>query len=241
MQPLAEYLVKHLSGFGIHKGEAINAPSMETMASFLRNGQVDVYLDSAFPSVVVADTAGSRILLRRWKGGHPDYHTVFLARRDSGINSLEDLRGKLVAFQDPGSTSAYFLPKAILLRRGLTLTAKKDFHEPVAPGEVGYLFGVEEPNMFFWTIKEKVQATAVSNEDWANLQEGMRRELKVVARTEPVPRHLVSVRGDLAPALQAEIRRVLIGMEHSEEGRRVLKHIEKTTRFDDFPQGAEAQ
>ncbi|MBI2372295.1 MAG: phosphate/phosphite/phosphonate ABC transporter substrate-binding protein [Deltaproteobacteria bacterium] len=241
MQPLAEYLAKHLATSGIRKGEAVATPSVGSMVSYLRTGKVDVYIDSPFPSVVVAELAGSKILLRRWKGGRPDYHTVFLARRDSGISSLEELRGKMIAFEDPGSTSAYFLPKAVLLRRGLTLAVKKDFNEAVAPGEVGYIFGGDETNILIWTIREKVHVTTVSNDDWENLQENMKKELKVVARTEPVPRHLVSVRGDLPPALQAEIRRVLVGMEHSEEGRRVLKHVQKTDRFDEFPQGAEAQ
>jgi len=52
------------------------------------------------------------------RDGVSQYHTVFFARRDSGLESLADLAGRSIAFQRRNSTSAYFAPAADLLEAG---------------------------------------------------------------------------------------------------------------------------
>jgi len=51
--------------------------------------------------------------LRSWKGGAAEYWSVILTERRSGINSLQDLLGKIIAFEDAGSTSAYFSSQSV--------------------------------------------------------------------------------------------------------------------------------
>ena len=75
---------------------------------------------------------------------------------------------------------------------------------------------------------------------WLLLDAKTKKELIVLARTEKLPRHLVSVRVDLAPALAGRIEKILLAMQEDNEGRRILKQIDGTTKFDALPDGEPA-
>ena len=49
----------------------------------------------------------------------PSYQGVILTRADSGIRSLRDLAGKRFCYVNPGSTSGYLYPRALLREAGL--------------------------------------------------------------------------------------------------------------------------
>jgi phosphonate transport system substrate-binding protein len=46
--------------------------------------------------------------------GATGYFSIMLARKDSGINTLEDMKGKKLGFADPDSTSGYLVPSVAL-------------------------------------------------------------------------------------------------------------------------------
>ena len=79
-QPLADYLAANLSEFGIEEGRVRVASSLEEMAELLSAGDVDLYFDSPYPTTIVRDLSGAELLLRRWKGGSADYHSVYFTR-----------------------------------------------------------------------------------------------------------------------------------------------------------------
>ena len=51
--------------------------------------------------------------------GSVSYVAVMLVRADSGIRSLEDMRGKAMAWSDPNSASGYLIPRFALRRQGV--------------------------------------------------------------------------------------------------------------------------
>jgi phosphonate transport system substrate-binding protein len=238
-QPLADYLARHLAEFGVEQGNVVVASGMKEMAQRLRSGQVDIYIDSAFPSIVVSRLADSRIVLRRWKKGREEYRSVVFVRSDSPIRTVSDLPGKVIAFEEPYSTSGYFLPKSVLQQAGLKLSEQVDAGAPVKAGEVGYVFAMDDDNIPVWVLRGKVAAAAMDDASFAKLPPQRRDNLRVMHRTAAVPRHLVSVRKGLDPRLASGIKAVLLAMEHSEEGRQALQKFEMTTRFDELPGGPE--
>lgn len=46
--------------------------------------------------------------------GSTGYHSVMVARKDSGIATLEDMKGKKLGFADPDSTSGFLVPSVTL-------------------------------------------------------------------------------------------------------------------------------
>ena len=66
------------------------------------------------------------------------------------------------------------------------------------------------------------------------------QQLKVLHRTESVPRNIVCVRSSLDASVTGALTTILLGMEGDEEGRSVLQGFEETTRFDRFPDGPES-
>ena len=49
------------------------------------------------------------------------YISVMVVRADSGIKSLEDMKGHSLAWADPNSTSGYLIPSATLKAQGIKL------------------------------------------------------------------------------------------------------------------------
>lgn len=236
-QPIADYLAGQLHTEGIDRGTVIVASSMEQMASFLREGKVDIYVDSPFPTLVINKLSHSRLLLRRWKRGVAEYHSVIFVRKDSGVRRIEDLRGKVLAFEEPFSTSAYFLPKTSLIAVREKLTEVASFRAKVKPGEIGYVFSDDDENTMVWVLRGRVAAGAMSRANFRELAKKQLGDLQVIHVTGSVPRHVVNYRSDLDPTLVQRIKAILLHMHELEEGRKVLQDFEKTTKFDEFPSG----
>ena len=53
-------------------------------------------------------------------GGY-GYHSIGFARKDSGIASLADMKGKVFGFGDPNSTSGYLIPSIEIPEAGMSM------------------------------------------------------------------------------------------------------------------------
>ena len=239
-QPLADYLGSRLHAHGTTGAQVVVVRSVDEMIARLRDGRVDVYIDSPFIAASIARAAGAKPLLRRWKGGVAEYHSVFFTHADSAIRSLDDLRGKVIAFDQPYSSSGYLLPKALLLQRGYRMVEVASADAAVPADAIGYVFTQDDVNTIFWVMRKKVVAGVTYSGLFAKATGVKKEELRVLERSADVPRHTVTYRGDLDPAVVVELERVLLGMDEDEEGRQALAAFERTTRFDRFPDGAEA-
>src|SRR5207244_6062947 len=51
--------------------------------------------------------------------GSSTYRGIIVTRKDSGIKSIADLKGKRFAFVDPKSASGYVYPRAMLIEKGI--------------------------------------------------------------------------------------------------------------------------
>ncbi len=239
-QPLADYMAAQLADFGITEGRVKIAATTDEMADLLEAGEVDLYFDSVYPATLVGDASGGEIILRRWRYGVEVYHTVIFAGADQGIDTLQDLRGHIIAFDNPFSTSGYFLPAVSLLEAELPLVGKSSYEEPVAEDEVGFVFSYHDENTLQWVFSGLVAAGATDDYNYEVLfSEDVREQLVVLKETAPVPRQVVVVRPNMAPALLEAVKSTLTTAHESEAGQAALEPFQ-TSRFDEFPEGIEA-
>ena len=220
--------------------KVVVASSIEEMAAMLRTGQVDVYVDSPFPTVVVSERSGAVPLVRRWKKGRGDYQSTIFVRADSGIDTLEQLRGRTIAFEDEYSTTGYFLPLAGLLQSGLKLVHHTEISSQTTEDEVGFVFSEDDEATILWVLRGKVAAGALDASSLEKLAGPRAGELKALYESPEVPRQIVSYRPDLEPALVATIETTLVEMAQDEEGKTVLSRFENTTKFDRFLLGPDS-
>ncbi len=234
------YVARKLSSTSDIEGKVVVAPTALQLAKLLEEKKVDFYLESPYPTYVINGQGAAQLLLRRWKSGMAVYHSVLFRKKDGGATRLEDLRGKMIALEDPGSTSGYFLPKMFLLRKGLRLTEKPTPEAKVSPKEIGYVFTYSAEKIVDLVLSSKVAGGAISNDDYGRLDEKKRAVVAILAETEDLPRHLLSIRKDLPAAAANRLRGVLLSMHQDEEGRKILEKTDNTTKFDILPGGEES-
>ncbi|HVL87914.1 MAG TPA: phosphate/phosphite/phosphonate ABC transporter substrate-binding protein [Candidatus Thermoplasmatota archaeon] len=93
----------------------------------LKYGHADVAMMSAWPAATAAAVANARIELAEWREvivqGQPviapSYYSYYVVLADSPYQTLDELRGKTVAYPSTTSTSGYVYPVAKLVERQL--------------------------------------------------------------------------------------------------------------------------
>ena len=99
----------------------------------LGTGTIDFALIPPFAYILANKKNGTEALLTSiGKHDEPGYYSVLIVRTDSGIEKVEDLKGKKVAFVDPSSTSGYIFPAVILKDHGIDI--EKDITYQFAGG-----------------------------------------------------------------------------------------------------------
>lgn len=226
--PIATYLGQKLTAHGISKGEARldGKNSFQATLDLLEDNQIDLLFETPYSALAFIRKGGAVPILSITRDGAAHYNTYIFARKDSGLKSIADLEGKIVAFEDPGSTSAFYLPRKAMQKAGLELAPLADVEAAAPLNKVGYVFAGSELNVSSWVYFGKVDAGTLSNLDWGDPSENpdnFRKEFTIIHQTESVPRMLVLARPDLDASLVKDIQTILLSMADTEEGRNALE------------------
>lgn len=96
---------------------------------------------SAYAGIHLQDPeAVEPVLVKINLDGSYGYHSIGFARKDSGITSLEDVKGKVFGFGDPNSTSGYLIPAVEIPQAGEGITMESGAYF----GEVKFTGGHEQ-------------------------------------------------------------------------------------------------
>jgi len=216
IRPLANYLARGLGWDDTYRVRIRIARSVDEMALMVRNGEVDIFMDSTYPTLAVRRQTGTRIIAESIINGERSYHSLLVARRMAGIDGLNDLLGRTISLQDYNSTSGYMLPAGTLLMRGFSIIQMTGPSHQPPPDHIGYFFSGDEENTLSMIRSGIVEAGAISVLDYDLLPSEIREELIVLARSPEVPRKLTSVAASMSGELASRITSILLAITEAD-------------------------
>ena len=174
----------------------------------LANGSIDLGWLSATDMVHARKADAAELLLVGEIDGRRDYSSLWLCLKEKPYESLEQLRGKPVAFASPTSTSGHLIPRLDLKKRGLIAKEPVEFF---GEGNVwfgtGYMSGVER------VLSGEAEAAAVSDyvfEKDKHMTPEQKNRLRILSRQGPVPTHTLAVSARLDQAAREKLRDALL-------------------------------
>lgn len=140
--------------------------------------------------------------------GTTTYQAVLIGNIAAGIDSVEAIRGKDVAFGDTASTSSHLIPRAMLAEHGLKADTDYQAHFVGAHDAVALV-----------VQNGKAQAGGLSKPILDSLLErGVidRNKIKVLQESKPYPQYPWTMRCDLKPELKERTRQAFLSLSDPE-------------------------
>ncbi len=224
-QPLADFLAAGLSESGFSRGQVMIASSITEMIQFMSSGQVDIYMDSLYPAVTVAEAAGGEVEMIRAKDGRYSYSGLIIVLDSSEIRDIRDLVGRVIAAEEEYSTTGFAIQTSQLLDAGLQTERVEAPDHSVDGGKVGIWFSRDEENALFALTGGTVDAAFFSDQDFDDLPSETADNLRVISTSAELPRQLVIMSSRLSEGERSRVARLLVDLSDTEEGRELLQHI----------------
>lgn len=147
-RPMADYLSRALD----RKVQLKTPKDFQSFWEVLDKGEFDLVHLNQYHYIVSSDKHGYQAILKNVEFGSPTMRGVIMVRTDSGIESVEDLRGKKILFGGgPRAMQSYIIPTWLLHNAGLK---KGDYQE---------VFAKNPPNALIATYHRQADAAGVGN------------------------------------------------------------------------------
>ena len=147
-----------------------------------------------------------------------NFRGIFLVRKDSGINSVVDLKGKAVSFPAPTALAATMMPQYYLQTNGLDVMKDVD---------IRYV-GSQESSIMNVMLGNTV-AGATWPPPWRALAKErpeLAKELKVIWQTSPLPNNGLIVRDDVDEKISRKVKEIILSLHKHKRGRAWLDKME---------------
>lgn len=227
LKPISDYLTERL---GV-KVEAFTASNYIGVVEGLGSGSVDFGIIPPFSSLLAQKQSNAKpILTSKGKTGKPGYTAELYVRKDSGIKSLQDVKGKKVAFVDPSSSSGYIYPGAMLVNAGLNLDK-----------DISYQFSGGHDKSLQLLLNKDVDVIATFDgvEDrYAKDFPQAKTDIQKLASSDMIPGVMVTTSGKMDKELQEKLEKALRDIEKDPKMKEMFTKMFSITGFTDVDQDA---
>jgi phosphonate transport system substrate-binding protein len=171
--------------------------SYAAMIEATRNGRIDLAFFGPLSYCMAKDKCAIEPFAAKLKDGSATYKAVIISNTESGIKSVEEIRGKRMAYGDQASTSSHLIPKGVLASRG------------VRPGDYRESFLGKHDAVALNVMRGNVDAGGLSQTIFNSLIEKgtiNKARVLVIAESDPIPEYPWVMQSDLAPELKEKVR-----------------------------------
>lgn len=212
--PLAKYLSQQLG----REVRLKTSKDFKTFWSDLNKHKFDLAHFNQYHYVVANEKLGYEAIVKNVEFGEATIAGSIMVRSDSGIKSLEDLRGKKVIFGGgPRAMISYIVPTYMLRMAGLT---KGDYIE---------LFAKNPPNSVLATYHKQADAAgtgAVVSRLKMVAQAIDTGEMEYLVKGEELTHLPWAVKGDMPAETRDKIQKIMTGLKDTLAGQAVLDAME---------------
>ena len=212
-QPIADYLSQQL---GVEVVLTVLSRYGNIIDNFVAN-DLDGAFFGSFTAALACKGIGVQPLARpEDPDGTSTYHGLIFVRKDSGIRTADDMKGKRFAFVDKATTAGYLLPLHYFKDRGID-----DYHAWFAET---YFTGTHD-GAIYDVLEGKADIGAAKNTVfYADAEKDPRvtDELLILTRSPDVPENGLCVRDDLDDSLKNKLKEALLNMNQHKKGRQLL-------------------
>ncbi|HMM59879.1 MAG TPA: phosphate/phosphite/phosphonate ABC transporter substrate-binding protein, partial [Candidatus Rifleibacterium sp.] len=215
-----DYLTKKL---GVKQTRLQTASDYAGIMNLLVKGEIDIAWLATMTSVEARNNPDIQLLVKPIRFGTTSYRGIIIARQDSGIKSLKDLKGKKFAWVEKESASGYIFPKSLLLEAGVN--PEKDFDEAA--------FLNKHDAVVLNVLLGKYDAGACYDDARNTLRDKSKKdELILLATTPDISNEPIVVRKSLPPDLIEKIKQALLDLnKKSPDGKEILDDLTDVDGF----------
>jgi phosphonate transport system substrate-binding protein len=210
-QPVMDAINRQATGFTVRMESSRDYPTHEAK---LQERKYDLALMNPYQALA-AEKMGYVIFGEF--GGESHHCGLVIVRKDSGIKTVKDLRGKTISFPSPTAIAATLMPKVVLIKAGLNV--EKDA-KPVYVGSIDSV------------VMNVYSGLSAAGGIWPGTWEGMQKQrpeiidaLEIKWRSAPVGNVAFVARVDMPAAHVNAIAKALFDLDKTEQGRLILSRL----------------
>jgi phosphonate transport system substrate-binding protein len=218
--PLATYLEKAL---GV-KVEFTPVSDYPAAVETLVNKKVDLVWFGGFTFVQANLRSGGKVVPLAQREEDTKFQSVFIAKTDSGIKSLADMKGKQVSFGSQSSTSGHLMPRSFLLQANIN--PEKDFRR------IAYS-GAHDATIAS-VVSGKVDAAALDITVWKKFVAENKVDTQAVNVFYTTPGYFNynwSVHADMPAAMQAKVKAALLALDPANPEHAEILRLNRASRY----------